>query len=88
MAMEFLKRIKKLKKITNYAISKRLTSEGIPMTIGGVDAYFKPGAKSMRLDVLCGLKRLSGESWETVGKWLDDEFLPNPVLAAQERRKR
>ena len=46
----------------------------VDVSIQGLHQY--SDAKSMRLDVLCGLRKLSGESWASVGKMLDDEFLP------------
>ena len=74
MAMELLKKIKKAVDVTNYGIAKRLNDMGVKITIPGIDAYERDTAKSMRLDVLCGLRKLSGKSWVDFGKWLDDEF--------------
>lgn len=72
--MDLLKKIKKAKDLKNYGISKQLNEMGIKITIPGVDAYEQPTARSMRLDVLCGLRKISGKSWEEFGKWLDQEF--------------
>jgi hypothetical protein len=74
MGMKLLEKIRKAAKLTNYGIAKELNNMGVKITIPGVDAYERDTAKSMRLDVLCGLKRLSGKDWVEFGKLLDDEF--------------
>jgi len=74
MAMDLLGKIRKVSKLTNYGIAKALNASGVKITIPGVDSYERPEARSMRLDVLCGLRRLSGKTWEDFGKWLDEEF--------------
>jgi len=57
-------------------ISRRLREDlSIDVSIQGVAQY--ENARSMRLDVLCGLRKLSGLSWSAIGKLLDDEFLPD-----------
>lgn len=74
MGMELLKKIKKAAKLTNYGIAKELNEKNVKITIPGIDAYERDTAKSMRLDVLVGLKRLSGKSWDVFGEWLEEEF--------------
>lgn len=74
MGMELLRKIKKAVKLTNYGIAKWLNENDVKITIPGVDAYERDTAKSMRLDVLCGLRKLSGKDWNDFGKWLDEEF--------------
>lgn len=76
MAMELLKKLKKAAKLTNYGIAKGLNEMAVKITIPGVDGYEKDAARSMRLDVLAGMRILSGKDWEQFGKWIDDEFLP------------
>ena len=65
------------RRITNYSLAKRLRARGVDVSIQGLDGY--ANARSMRLDVLCGLRAESGESWETFGKLLDQDFLPTSV---------
>jgi len=66
--------------ITDYALSNNLGDLGVKITIPGVSGYNKKSARSMRLDVLCGFRKLleieKGMSWDDFGKWLDEEFLP------------
>jgi hypothetical protein len=74
MRMKLLEVVKKERGLTNYGVAKALRSIGVEITTQGIDHYEKGKAKSMRLDVLCGLKRLLGVRWEAVGKLLEDEF--------------
>lgn len=74
MGMKLISKIRNLTKLKNYGIAKTLKTQGVEVTTQGIDAYERPTARSMRLDILCGLRRLSGKSWEEFGKWLDDEF--------------
>lgn len=74
MGMKLIKKIKDTKDLKNYGIMKALRSRGIEITTQGIDSYEKPDARSMRLDVLCGLRKLSGLKWADFGKWLDEEF--------------
>ena len=76
MGMKFLSRIRKLLNETDYGLAKTLNQKGISITIPGISGYNKSSARSMRLDVLCGLRATSGLSWAEFGKWLDEEFLP------------
>lgn len=74
MGMKLIQKIRKAVGLTNYGIAKALKDRGYSITIPGVDAYEKENARSMRLDVLCGLRQLSGKSWADFGAWLDEEF--------------
>lgn len=57
-------------------LSRQLREKlGIDVSIQGLAQYEE--ARSMRLDVLCGLRKLSGQSWSAIGKLLDEEFLPS-----------
>lgn len=75
MGMNLIKKVRDSKQLKNYGIMKALRELGIEITTQGVDGYEKPTAKSMRLDVLCGLRRITGLSWVAFGKLLDEEFL-------------
>jgi hypothetical protein len=75
MAMEIIERIRQWTKSKNYGLAKSLRTLGVDVTIQGLDGYDRETAKGMRLDVLCGLRKLSGKSWEEFGKYLDKEFL-------------
>lgn len=76
MIMKIMDRIRQASKLKDYSLSKELRSRfQIEITIPGINGYSKPESKSMRLDVLCGLRKLSGVSWSEFGKWLDDEFI-------------
>lgn len=79
MVMKLMEWIRKVTGSKNYSLSKDLRNTyGIEISVPGIDGYDKDTAKSMRLDVLCGFRALSGKSWEDFGKRLDDEFLPKP----------
>lgn len=75
--MQLLEKIRAVTGLKNYGISPKMRDgPGVLITIQGLDAYDRDTARSMRLDVLCGLRRITGLSWSEFGKWLDDEFLP------------
>lgn len=74
MGMKLLDQIKKDKKLTNYGVAKELRAIGVDITTQGVDQYDKGKARSMRFDVLIGLRKLSGLSWQKVGEMLEGEF--------------
>lgn len=79
MRMRILDKVKEVhsaggKVASNYNVAKRLREIGIEITTQGIDQYDKEQARSMRLDVLVGLKRLSGLNWEKFGKMLEEEF--------------
>lgn len=77
MGMQLIEKIRARSGLTNYRIALTLKDQlKIPITIPGVDAYERPEAQSMKLSVLCGLRRVAGLSWSEFGKWLDEEFLP------------
>lgn len=73
--MKWIEKARKITGLTNYGLSKTLRKEGVEVTTQGIDGYFKKQSKSMRLDVLCGLRKLSGVSWAEFGKWLDNDYL-------------
>lgn len=60
--------------VTSYGLWRALRRAGVEITQAGVDAYERKPPRSMRLDVLCALKRISGMSWEELGKELEKEF--------------
>ena len=75
MKMKFLEVVRKEADATNYALSSKLRDLGVNITVSGVDAYERKNSQSMRLDVLAGLRKLSGLSWNELGKLIDEEFL-------------
>lgn len=74
--MQLIEKIRSKSGMKNYGLALELRNAGIPITVQGIDAYEKPEAQSMKLAVLCGLRRISGLNWSEFGKWLDQEFLP------------
>ncbi len=76
MRMRFLERIRDWAGKKNYGLMKACREVGVEVTTQGLDGYDKENARSMRLDILCGLRKASGKSWSEVGKALDEEFLP------------
>lgn len=73
--MKLLDHVKRKRRLTNYGVSKALREEAdVQVTVQGIDQYDKGKARSMRLDVLVGLKRLSEDDWSVVGKLLEAEF--------------
>lgn len=72
--MKLLDQVKRKKGLTNYGVAKTLRSMGVEITTQGVDQYDKGKARSMRLDVLVGLKRILEQDWSAVGKLLEEEF--------------
>lgn len=59
MRMDWIKKIQTKQGLTNYGLAKALRNIGVEITTQGIDAYMKPEARSMRLDVLMGLFKLS-----------------------------
>ena len=63
--------------LKNYGIAKWLREQGIPITVQAIDAYEKPAAKSMRLDILVGLEELNckahGLAHSTFWRWVRDD---------------
>jgi hypothetical protein len=74
MGMKIIKKVRDTKELKNYGIMKALRDIGVEVTTQGIDGYEKDSARSMRLDVLSGLRRISGVSWEEFGGWIDPEF--------------
>lgn len=72
--MKIIKKVRDSADLKNYGIMKKLRDIGIEVTTQGIDGYEKDSARSMRLDVLSGLRRISGVSWEEFGAWIDSEF--------------
>lgn len=79
MNMKFLGKIIKKMGTTTYSLAKLLRENGVDITHQGVDFYGRGKARSMRLDVVAGIRRLSGYSWEEMGKMIDDEFLTDDL---------
>lgn len=77
MVMRLMQWIRSVTKRKNYSLSRDLREKhNVNITIPGIDGYDGDKAKSMRLDVLCGLRALTGLSWDEFGAKLDEEFLP------------
>jgi hypothetical protein len=74
MQMRFIENIKKSKGYTNYGLAKALRALGVEITTQGIDAYEKPEARSMRIDVLLGLYDLAEISEKEFIKQLRNEF--------------
>jgi len=76
MAVKFFQKFKNLSGLKNYGVAQALRRRhGVEISITGLSGYDKPKARGMRLDVLCGIRRLSEQPWDEFGKWLDEEFL-------------
>lgn len=76
MAMQVIEKIRRKTGSKNYSIALAVRDLGVPITVQGIDAYERPEAQSMKLAILCSLRRVAGLSWSEFGKWLDEEFLP------------
>ena len=85
--MRMLKKIKELTDLTAYGIAGTLENMGIKITTSGIDNYLRHPPRSMRLDVLCGLRKLSGLSWEEFGAELDSDFLPAEASTKEKKRR-
>lgn len=83
MAMNFLTHILARLGTTTYGLAKELRANGVEITHQGVDNYNRSKARGLRLDVLAGLRKLSGLSWEEIGGLIDEEF-----LSAQLKRRK
>ena len=86
MGVEYLDKIKKRLVATNYSLAKSLKTLGIDANTQGLDCYDKKGARNTRLDILVGLKHLSGLSWDDIGKSLEREFNPKRLDDLKEAR--
>ena len=73
MSVKLIKKVRDITGLKNYGIMKALRDKGVEITTQGVDGYERDTARSMRLDVLTGLKRISGLSWNEFGKLIDQE---------------
>lgn len=77
MSVDLIKKTRKNTGLTNYSIAKALRSRGVEITVQGIDSYEKLTARSMRLDVLCGLEALNcehGVSHSQFWSWITEEF--------------
>jgi len=75
MAMNFISHILTKLGTTTYSLAKELRANGVEITHQGVDNYNRSRARGLRLDVLAGIRKLSGLSWEEMGAMIDDEYL-------------
>lgn len=73
--MQLIKKIRDKTGAKNYTLAQAIRELGTSITVQGIDAYEKPEARSMKLPVLCGLRKFSGLSWSAFGQLLDEEFL-------------
>jgi hypothetical protein len=73
MAMKIIEKIRKVTGLKNYGLMKALRDLGVEVTTQGIDGYERETARSMRFDVLSGLRKISGLSWNEFGKLIDDE---------------
>lgn len=62
------------KKLTNYTLAKMLNKNGVDITHVGLNG-FETEREDKALKTLVHCRKLSGESWITVGKWLDNDYL-------------
>lgn len=84
MGMKLIEKIRAKTGFTNYRIAMHLReSLEVRITTQGIDAYERPEAQSMRLQVLAGLRKMSGMSWSAFGEILDEEFLPKKSKSDQ-----
>ncbi len=74
MSVKLIEKIRHRTGLKNYGIQKALRAVGCDITTQGIDSYERETARSMRLDVLVGLKEVSGLNWEQLGKLLSEEF--------------
>lgn len=66
--MNFVRYVRERKRLTRYALAKEL---GVPTQ--SLD-HLELKGRSIRPDVLCRLKRVSGLSWAAFGKLLEREY--------------
>lgn len=76
MSVKVLKNTREVKDLTNYGVAKALREVGVDTSASNIDAYERHQSRRMRLDILCGLRKISGKSWAEFGRWLDEDFLP------------
>ena len=73
--MKFVKKIKKLRRLKTYSFAKLINESGTTITRECIYYYELDKCKSMKLEVLCAMRRVGGLSWAELGKLLDAEFL-------------
>lgn len=86
MAMQLIEKIRQVTKLKNYGLSKTLREMGINVTTQGIDGYARPECRGMRLDILAGLRKTTGLSWNEIGKLIDSEFLPSESLKTNRKK--
>lgn len=67
--MRLIKTIREARELSQYGLAKQL---GVPSTT--ILAAEKKG-RSLRLDILAKLRKISGLSWTEFGRLIDQEFL-------------
>lgn len=83
MGMKLLQKVRDQTGLKNYSIAQRIRELGHEVTCQGIDGYSKDGAQSIRLAVLVRLRKITGLSWASFGRWLDEEFLFEPETEAK-----
>ncbi len=70
MRMEFVRQVRKIAGMTIYRLAKEIGCNTSTVY------QWEAGAKSMRLDYLSRVRKVSGLSWNEFGKLIDAEFNP------------
>lgn len=73
MSVKIIKKVRDLSGLKNYGLMKRLRELGVEVTTQGIDGYERETARSMRFDVLSGLRKISGLTWGEFGDLIDAE---------------
>lgn len=73
--MDLLRRLREQTGLTCYGVAKALRNIGIDTSTSNIDAYERNDSARIRLDILAGLRKVSGKSWTEFGRWIDEEFL-------------
>lgn len=77
MRMEFVRRVRKIAAMTIYRLAKEIGTNTSTVY------QWEAGARSMKLEYLAKLRRVSGLTWNEFGKMIDEEFDP-----PEQRKKR
>lgn len=72
MIGKLLQKIKSATGLKTLGIHKLVKKSGCEVSSQALYYYQRPEAHSIRLDILCGLRKASGKNWAEFGRWIDD----------------
>lgn len=72
IGVNLVKKVQQKRGLTAYKIARALNELGTQVSETAIDLQVRKNAKSMRLDLLSGLRKVAGVSWSEFGRWIDE----------------